>query len=1058
MFKVNGRKALLLLKVFLLVLFVAINPAVAQVTSGGEEAKGSEICTQDDCPASVSDPIAAAFSTEGYWLMGNIVKQLTLTQFNVLAPLLYLVAAFAGLIMMSMGQPPRNYLWFMLGPAIYNWLLAPDCPVKGVAWEVGAERQPMRQVWQRAEVGLLNNNEVVAQGISVDKDNGPQGKVNVPYPFLWFDEVITGQVQQLSKFTGIYRQEEGTGNNNTNEKPSTSDEDERSWHLLTNSKWTMMENITAATIHSPNLRESFIVFLSSECGDKLAKHLNKSAYASAAYSKGLKLPQSVLTVDSSSKDGYDPLSDELKKQLIPVPRAVIEIARNQDWKEATSVIESPYFRTFEDTIFWMPDVEDSTPLIKDWKHMSCQMLLGIAIQGMRWEAGHAYNHFIREAADHGVKRENVLYDFLYGWEFDEPLTSEQQEQFIINLILLHIFRNEIAMAPSPTNPRWSPSERTVDYAEAYTRNVGSKSKYGELYTWAQLMPYVQGCTLYMIIIAYPFCVVLVVLPGWHKIMFTWMGFYTWAKSWDLGFAIVTSLERSIWAMIGHNEYQKIINDRVQKMQDYAEIKVDCPDAGADSSNEFGCPVANVTSDPLAVEWDNNMKILDEMFVMAPHLDLDLRNGYYVYLMSALYFAVPAVTGQIFLGAKAGAANMLSGFTQGASAAGEKAGAGFTSEITTRGRENEGTIGQEAYKKSLRSSGMASQALDAGNQALNRGLESQQRGQVNNAIGQQMQARGANVAGSEAELALGAALISGGPTALSGARSLLGFGAAGSAPGTSGSSPGGDTTSGSTPSGPTTGSGEGAVTPPGRWAGAANSAYAFGQMLSSAGRVNLTHGRNRADADDRGAMVDNSIAQFGAQGQQAGFQEGSNRLNQAAQHEAVEAKWRAMRNWSNQVSGKAASMGVFAGTFSPGQKSESVMGLASDGQLDTGREGRGESASSRFWYAADTSSSGGYMSSVSNAQSSLNNDYGSSRSGRYNYTPANAVQMLNQGGRELGGRATGVFSEGGLFDSLNLRSTHNADRISSGANAGDPSRSPISNAVVNPRPLGPSGGS
>ncbi|MCB0335248.1 MAG: hypothetical protein KDD62_03055, partial [Bdellovibrionales bacterium] len=453
--------------------------------------------------------------------------------------------------------------------------------------------------------------------------------------------------------------------------------------VLSNAKWPMLENITAATLYSEDMREAFITFWASECGDVVSKFVDEGSYIQAQARKGF-LPDSVLR-------DKDKLIKALRAEKIPIPGAVYDVLAENITSDKDAANRE--FRKFNDQLGEAPKKRS------EWQHIDCFAYLYLITQTMRWQAGNAYNQFIQEASDHGVTEDQVVYNFLYGWDINESnnLEIDEQKHFIQDMILLHIFRNELAIAPSTPSDRWSPAEKSENYSQSYLRQTGSKSKYGELYTWAKMMPYMQGLLLYVITIAYPFCCILVVMPGWHKIMFTWMGFFAWAKSWDFGFAMVMTIERSLWAMLGNTKESLQVNEKILAMQEkIGFIDVKCPEGAAGT-----CPLP-IVEDGTNQTNEAALALFDYALAMAGSLEFDLKNAYYVYLMSALYFAVPAVTGQILLGARSGASSMVNTMVgQTAQEGGRKSGEGFSSEEAMRFQTGHGLTGRTAQAKHLR---------------------------------------------------------------------------------------------------------------------------------------------------------------------------------------------------------------------------------------------------------------------------------------------------------------------------------------------------------------------
>jgi hypothetical protein len=310
------------------------------------------------------------------------------------------------------------------------------------------------------------------------------------------------------------------------------------------------------------------------------------------------------------------------------------------------------------------------------------------------------------------------------------LSDEGVIKYTKFLILAHMFRNELMIAPQITElgQRFSTSEQMRGFTEGYVRQQGSRAKYGELYQWAVMMPHVQGILVYLILIGYPFAAMLMVIPGYWKAFFTWVSFFAWVKLWDVGFAIVHTLERSVWAMIGNNSAMARVGRRLINTANNGngDILVTCgggATGGAGGGTSASQKLSELCSVPTVKEAnalgeDDAWFLLDQILTVAGSLDLDLSNGYYIYIMAALYFAVPAVTGQLVLGAKAGLGGLATqGLSQSAGEAGGAAKTGTVGENATRMGANSAAIDQGAKFKSFRQSGFAQQSLDAQNAAM-----------------------------------------------------------------------------------------------------------------------------------------------------------------------------------------------------------------------------------------------------------------------------------------------------------------------------------------------------
>jgi hypothetical protein len=253
-----------------------------------------------------------------------------------------------------------------------------------------------------------------------------------------------------------------------------------------------------------------------------------------------------------------------------------------------------------------------------------------------------------------------------------------------------------------------------------------------------MMPHVQGILAYLVLIGYPFAAMLMVIPGYWKAFFTWVSFLAWVKLWDVGFAIVHTLERSVWAMIGNNSAMARVGRRLINTASIpgADIKVECDSGGGTGA---GARLSELCSVPKVEEAGNLSQddawfVLDQSLAVAGSLDLDLSNGYYIYIMAALYFAVPAVTGQLVLGAKAGLGGIATqGIGQSATEAGNSAKSATVGDFANKALMNQQSIDQGAKMKSYRQTGLAKQAFDQQNAAMDTDVAGMQIGAASKAF-------------------------------------------------------------------------------------------------------------------------------------------------------------------------------------------------------------------------------------------------------------------------------------------------------------------------------------
>jgi len=816
--------------------------------------------------------------------------------------------------------------------------------------------------------------------------------------------------------------------------------DNQNW-LLSNLKWTMLEDITGAKITSPDLRDSFATFFASECGDAFSKGIDEAAFIAAHNSKGLTAPDTIFLRDTPSAASllsggeYGQLTQNLINQTVPTPPSLRKFL---DKTGPGSFRESIQF--FKNT----EAVMESGIL----EQIRCDQYLYLLMHALRWESGHIYYQLVSRLPG-GFNPSALHYAMMYGWAVKKDkaaamgsafldaqqlinllggsnsadtkvnLNPIESMRFFQNLVLVHLWRNEMAIVPR-MQIRRSSGEESVNYVEAYQKTVGARSKFGEVYSWAMLMPRLQGILLYFLAMGYPFCAMLVLIPGWHKILFTWASFWAWVKIWDIGFALVFVIERSMWAMIGNSPEAQRLFSKVLLMDsglnptDGSHIEIACSKSGVASLlGGFMAPLPRGICQPGVVpvvstagtmssigsvtgglsgigvggslssigqfeQWWNSLRTMDRSMSIGASMQLDLENSYYIYIMSALYFAVPAVTGQLVLGAKAGAASLATGAIGNlAGESGRAAGQGSGGDLSQRARANQAAVGQAAYAKDMRgqaaAGGFAAKAMDQGNAKMVADAQSAYNGAVSGGEGQLSRIKAMGVESAKDALNSRAARIEAGFQATDAGARMLEAGnnftaqmkgsairdieapPTKAAPNAVGSAPGSNNQATGNTRGPQTADAQRARLEGQR---------AFGQMAINGGQAsnmasqaafgaykaqalyNLAEGNRQQQVGHDSLQAQAGVNQFGFSQQGRGLEVSSGRNSAGADFSARSAQYDAERNMANSLGGELAAMGA-GGALSIGSKPVGLEQMAMTGQLGRGMQARAEYAGSGF---------------------------------------------------------------------------------------------------------------
>jgi hypothetical protein len=729
-------------------------------------------------PGSSFHAVTAAFATQGYWVHADMLNFVGAGEFQRFAVFIYMIALISGMVGMAMGSPPKMYVWFFMGPVLFHFLLGTTSPVMGTAWKVAGVPQEQQEVWKLAEVGLKTMNITEREGLVVNGFSPPSGgvngngTVNVSFAFAELDGVVSDTIQEIIKWLGVYKGQ-SVGSTSGASSTGTGNDTGGRWHLLSNLKWGMLDTIAQARLSSPELRDSFITFMASSCGDRFQNGIDSSRYMAASQSINGTIPPGIFTSGVPTEQYQTDLNktySEFNIKLngtIPTPLAIRrllyatkginnkEISQPGSFRNALLAAdgvgeEVKFFKGFTaggtGPIPITVNMVTLDELLQSSGQIQCQHLLDIIVRGFRWEAAGVYTQLVRQLPV-GVENPDEFDNaFLNGWDVRKypketlfPATAgakswkqiiaedknppkvetpEARRQFMINLILINMFKNEFLLAPNAAarKLRFTSAQSAQNAIEMYQKTVGSRNKFGEIYSWALMMPYLQGLLLYLLALGYPFACAVMLLPKCSRIIFTWASFWVWAKLWDLGFAIVVLVERSVWATIGNSSKATQLNPFIAQMLDFGTTVWQGAGAGAKIPDATKLALVGF-KDPANLKLSmNSYAFLDRCMTLFSNMDLDLQNSYYIYIMAALYFAVPMMTGQLVLGAKASLAGSITQAFQGmANEVGQRAGRALTQQMSRQAEAANQAVDQALYAKNLQNSGLLARALNAQNE-------------------------------------------------------------------------------------------------------------------------------------------------------------------------------------------------------------------------------------------------------------------------------------------------------------------------------------------------------
>ncbi len=909
-----------------------------------------------DCFGSSFSAITAAWATKGYWMQAEMIHYLRDTGLGVYAGFIYIIAVGAGLVGYMLGNPPRNYLWYFFGPALFNILLFTTIPSGGVIWQVGlmADGTPdfgdQAEVWKLAEVGLLNMNIKERLGMNVTSTQRPtggpfDGRVEVAHLFAWTDDLVSDFVQGMIGLLGanFLGDPDGSGaDTNINKLGSTVLVPTVQFQKMSSIKWGLLQNITGASIKSPVMAKTLGVFLGSECGDKLTEEIDQANFTGAARTRTGALPDTVFRkAAAGGVQDYAQLKTKLDGMWIATPDALRALYKKENAGNGNSLEKFSNLSQKATDDLAKPETDS----------ISCTQFLSYIVEAMRWESGNAYYQLIDQAPDL-IPPNGVVFALYYGWGVRDKngtkLQASDLKWFTIDLMMTHITKNLFEYTPVSPEQRYSPSEEVVSYIQLQQKTTSSTTKFAEVYSWALMIPYIQGLVLYFLSLAYPVVCVAMIMPGLHKMPITWIKYWFWAKSWDLGFALVQAIERSVWAMMSNgNRSQKAFETVVEMKQWSQGFQFTCSKPNpnnAIASIERGCQVPWTLKDNGAGAGaadtafkDYIMPVFDKALMLSVNLELDLANSYYIYLMAALYFAVPAVAGQLV----GGAGNIASGALDKMTDVKGAAASGYTSDMNQRMAGFAQSFGQEQSFKAQRSNGkggagFGAQAIQQANGAWLQGQVAGENDANNAAIGTAQGMADKSTQRAKAQTARDkeviGAFFGGASAAITGAENAIPAKPGKAAPG--GGAPGGAGAAGGGPAGAPAGAGGGFLGGPvgqmlraapgvAQALGAGGKAYV--DIAAANNNLELDHNNADKQAGFEAQKAANSGAGAIARMNQGRMQADSGRLSRASSFAGAEGKWNAMNDLNTKLGGKLGVIGLNFSPYGAGSRSDDAEG-------------------------------------------------------------------------------------------------------------------------------------
>jgi len=200
----------------------------------------------------------------------------------------------------------------------------------------------------------------------------------------------------------------------------------------------------------------------------------------------------------------------------------------------------------------------------DGESFQCDLIWNYTYLALYYEA-----YLTTEAAREEIKRKGLDEDAVLADVF--KLSGSFDVKGLVSAMARRMFRLEVATGSTSAfiaeyaGRGLSLSHIDIDANNDFMGQLRIRERQnawrdeGRLIALASSYPYYQGLILYFLSVTFPFFVLLLIVPGQRTGFFMWCALWIWAKSWDVGYAVVTWVDevlKTLFVVRFQNGYLK----------------------------------------------------------------------------------------------------------------------------------------------------------------------------------------------------------------------------------------------------------------------------------------------------------------------------------------------------------------------------------------------------------------------------------------------------------------------------------------------------------------------
>lgn len=492
--------------------------------------------------------VGSTLESLGFYYQSFILDSLLGALTGPVAVAVYMIAAIAAMVKYVIEGRGKLLLWFLIGPALFLAVIHQRTETFGADWKFGKKERNRKYVDKVLEASMRDTDISTNPIITAAK---------ISSLFGIYDRMVSAIVQEMIA--------------------AITDERERlDMKFLMRAE--LLGVLHGASVDDPNFSELLQGSFFHGCHNVVE------------YGIGLRDPRRSFTERMNERDKFLK-AFESRVELTANARnfvadirltspALYTIALDQDsnavgnWLAANETAATTPGAPPDATTYRanLAAARDQLPA-----SFSCKQLWNFTFVGLYRTAKRFGKSVLVQGKRNGLNGDELLNDLLQAKGFDDAAllasgtsASAVGIDIFYRLIAQHLFRNEMANRNTAaflndyTSRGFSvplyeyPAESDLSFMQRHSLANSEWESKTKISTVATNLPYYQGVVLYFLAVGFPFFALLLLIPGRHSGFLMWFFLWMWAKSWDVGFAVVMLLDDILFSLmsVGYSERGK----------------------------------------------------------------------------------------------------------------------------------------------------------------------------------------------------------------------------------------------------------------------------------------------------------------------------------------------------------------------------------------------------------------------------------------------------------------------------------------------------------------------